>query len=178
MGAVDPLGASLYFAATAQAQNRAAEEARKNEKSGGAKKTKSFARLLKKNEELLDLRDAGLPPEIAGKSVDDALVFLKDRITMAGDDLVARMTNDAFAKYREAVQQFAKFVVKNSFALEKRERLRSRADSGRKKPFAQIEVINAKLNDLASQILRNQMDRLELLKKTEEIQGLVVDIIS
>lgn len=178
MSSIDQINTSLYFSAVSSAADESAKKTKKKEKTAGGAKTNIFASALKKNEEFNELIAAGLPPEIAEMTMEDAVVFLKDRVTMAGDRLVEKMTGEAFAEYRQAVSQLMKYVVKYSFELEQHKRLPDRNTRREKAPFVNIEVINGKLEQLASEILANQADRLKLLKKVEEIQGLIVDMFA
>src|SRR5574344_59528 len=100
MTGVDPLNTSLYFSAAAGAAQQAAEEIKKKEKAQETKRL-SFAAVLKRNTEAEELAEAGFPPEIADMSVEDAAVFLKDRMDSAGDKLSGQMTTEAFAEYRK-----------------------------------------------------------------------------
>ena len=176
MNTVDPLNQSLYFTAVSSAAGEAAREAKKKEKSGAQQKAGIFSAMLKKNEEANELASAGLPAEIAGMSVEDAVVFLKDRVTTAGDKLVDSMSEDAFAEYRRAVSALMKYVVKYSFELEEF-RMPNRRTK-KEKVVVQLRIVDEKLNDLASEILANQIDKLLILKRVEEIQGLLVDVLA
>jgi uncharacterized protein YaaR (DUF327 family) len=176
MSSIDQINTSLYFSAVSSAAGEAAKKAKKKEKTQGKTGTGIFSAALKKNEEFHDLAAAGLPLEIAEMTTEDAVVFLKDRVTMAGDRLTEKMTGEAFAEYRQAVSQLMKYVVKYSFELEQHKRLPDRTTHREKAPFVNIEVINSKLDRLASEILANQADKLKLLKRVEEIQGLIVDM--
>jgi len=176
MNTVDPLNQSLYFTAVSSAAGEAAREAKKKEKSGARQKAGIFSAMLKKNEEANELASAGLPVEIAGMSAEDAVVFLKDRVTTAGDKLVDSMSEDAFAEYRRAVSALMKYVVKYSFELEEF-RMPNRRTK-KEKVVVQLRIVDEKLNDLASEILANQIDKLLILKRVEEIQGLLVDVLA
>jgi len=98
MNTVDPLGQALYFTALSSASGEAAKEAKKGKKADTRQTAGIFSAMLKKNEEANELASAGLPSEIAGMSVEDAVVFLKDRVTTAGDKLIDSMTEDAFVE--------------------------------------------------------------------------------
>ncbi|MBQ9495606.1 MAG: DUF327 family protein [Treponema sp.] len=175
MNTIEHINSSLYFSAVASA---ASESAKKKEKQRTSSKISAFKASLIKNGEINELASNGLPPEIAGMSVDEAIVFLKDRVTMAGDTLVDSQSAAAFAAYRNAVGQFIKYVVKFGFEKETHERLMDTRTFRKKAPFVQIHVVDNKLNELASAILANQIDKLALLKKVEEIQGLIVDLVA
>ncbi|EFW36718.1 hypothetical protein HMPREF9554_02834 [Treponema phagedenis F0421] len=45
-------------------------------------------------------------------------------------------------------------------------------------PFTKIKVINEKLDSFIAELLTNQADQLRILQKTEEIYGLLIDLIS
>ena len=176
MNTVDPLGQALYFTAVSPAAGKAAKEAKKK-KAGAQQRAGIFSAMLKKNEEANELASAGLPSEIAGMSVEDAVVFLKDRVTTAGDKLIDSMTEDAFAEYRRAVSQFMKYVVKYSFEIEQLAGRRNRR-TNKERIFVQVRIIDEKLNNLAAEILANQADKFLLLKRVEEIRGLLVDVLA
>lgn len=178
MSSIDQISSSLYFSAVSSAAGESAKQTKRKEKSVRSAKTGAFTAVLKKSEEMDELASAGLPPDIAGLSMEDAVVFLKDRVTMAGDELTEKMSGESFAKYRTAVSQLMKYVVKHSFELEQHKRIPDRRTHREKAPFVQIEVINGKLDQLASEILANQADKLKLLKRVEEIQGLIVDMFA
>ena len=177
MNTVDPLGQALYFTALSSASGEAAKEAKKGKKAGTPQTAGIFSAMLKKNEEANELASAGLPGEIAGMSVEEAVVFLKDRVTTAGDKLVDSMSENAFAEYRRAVSQLMKYVVKYGFDLEELKGRRNRR-TNKERIFVQVRIIDEKLNDLASEILANQADTLSLLKRVEEIRGLLVDVLA
>jgi uncharacterized protein len=178
MSSIDQINSSLYFSAVSSAAGESAKQTKRKEKSAQSNKAGAFTAVLKKSEELNELTSAGLPPEIAGLSMEDAVVFLKDRVTMAGDELTEKMSGEAFARYRTAVSQLMKYVVKHCFELEQHKRIPDRRTHREKAPFVQIEVINGKLDQLASEILANQADKLKLLKRVEEIQGMIVDMFA
>ena len=169
MNTVDPLGQALYFTAVSSAAGEAAKEAKKK-KAGAQQSAGIFSAMLKKNEEANELASAGLPSEIAGMSV-------KDRVTTAGDKLIDSMTEDAFAEYRRAVSQFMKYVVKYSFEIEELSGRRNRR-TNKERIFVQVRIIDEKLNNLAAEILANQADKFLLLKRVEEIRGLLVDVLA
>lgn len=112
---------------------------------------------------------------IEGKPLEEALAILKDNITMAGDVLVEKMTDKSFNDYRTAVKQLTNFVVKRGFDISKKQAARGR--KSRRTIYTQVEVIDKKLNELASQIFMNQHDKFAILAKTEEIAGLIVDML-
>jgi uncharacterized protein YaaR (DUF327 family) len=177
MNPVDPLNQSLYFSAAAAAAQQTAAETRKKEKAQGGGRV-SFNAVLKKSAEKSELVSEGFPPEIAGLSVEEATIFLKDAVDMAGDELAEKASAEAFASYRTAVSQFMRYVVKNSFEIHKFKRPGYNKKGKPRDPAIQIETINRKLESLASDLLYNHADKLRLLARVDEINGLLVDLLA
>lgn len=173
MNSVDTTNSLYFAAASSAAQNQAARETQKqkNEKIGN-----KFSSLIKDKQEQNNLVSMGLPPEIAGMTIDDAVTFLKDELDMAGDNLGVNATPQAFDRYKKAVGQFIKFLEKNNYSVEVHNRPKRR---GRQmKPVMEIAVIDQKLDQLARDILYNHSDKLKLLAKVHEINGLVIDLLA
>ena len=168
---------SLYFAATQSASQQLAQQAKKT--SGAQKKEKSlFASNLSRQRETAQLISEGLPAELVDLSQEEAIVFLKDAMDMAGDELKSRQSLEAMEKYRKKVSQFMKYIVKinyNFITTREQKKLRS----GRViKPKYQIQIIDQKLNQLASEMLILHGANLNLLAKVEEINGLIIDLMA
>ena len=171
---------SLYFAATQAASQQIAQQAKKTEK----KEKSAFAASLSHHQERAQLMSEGLPVELAGMSQEEAIVFLKDEMDLASDELKARQSLEAMEKYRKKVGQFMKFVVKNNFAINKdklteKMKLRISRKTGRPvDPKVQIQIIDQKLNQLANEMLILHGANLNLLAKVEEINGLIIDLMA
>lgn len=167
---------SLYFAAAVSAtQNQAANELKKKEKQ--EKIGSKFTSLLKDKQEEQYLVSQGLPPEILGMSTDDAVTFLQDELAAAGDDLGLNATPQAFDRYKKAVGQFIKFLEKNNYTVEIHKRPQRRRGKV-VKPAIQVVAINEELDKLAYGLWYNQLDKLKLLEKVHQINGLVIDLLA
>ena len=88
---------SLYFAATQAASQQLAQQAKKTEK----KQKSSFASSLSAHQAKAQLLSEGLPVELAGMSDEEAVVFLKDQMDLAGDELKRHQSLEAMEKYRK-----------------------------------------------------------------------------
>ncbi len=175
-GSVDsssPFFASIAGQAALRATGGKAEDARKKDRAG----VRSFSRLVSgeidRSEETGTLavpeRLVGLPPE-------KILETLLDEVNSAGDRLKERQTPDAIIAYKDSVRSFVRYVVEQAFEVsEKTSSVRIRA---RTKKFTQVRIIDEKLEQLAAGILSNQKDHLALLGRIEEINGLLVDLLS
>ena len=84
MAEIDSLGNSFYYAgvqnSSSQLKNQKADKSQKTTKS-------RFSELIKgeKSEEAIE--SSGLPAEIKTMSLDEAVIFLRDRVDLAGNDL-------------------------------------------------------------------------------------------
>lgn len=169
---------SLYFAAAQSASQQAAKQAKKSQKSPFLSRL-SFSETLQKSKEEAQLSAEGLPIEIAGMDIESAIVYLKDEADMASDKLKESQIPENIENYRKKIGQFLKFVERNNFeVIEIRRFGRNRRTGQRATPFHQIQVINQKLNNLASDMLFNHSKNLNLLARLEEINGLIVDLIA
>ena len=88
--------------------------------------------MLHKAEEI-PVTDPDLPMEIATMEFDDAVAFLMDGVTMAGEELKNSPLPEAYSKYKRKITQFLHFVVENSYDIETQTGIRSPRLKNRKK---------------------------------------------
>jgi uncharacterized protein YaaR (DUF327 family) len=140
---------------------------KKNQKAGGAAKP-AFSSLLKKND--------GSVPALGTDdlSVEDAgLTALLDDVYSAGDALKNRPFPDEIQEYKRAVGRFVKFVVNNTFDIKnEKTRIRNKEIS-----YTSVTVIDQKLEKLASEVMASQGEKLDILARVHEINGLLVDLL-
>jgi len=123
--------------------------------------------------------EAGLPEELAAvefepiENLDEAQRRL-DRIHELGDELMKKRTFTALRAYKHAVQSFLKSVVEYSISVEEHT---SGSNILNRKRFAVIKVVDEKLQRLAIGLVQTQGAQLDLLRKVEEINGLLVDLL-
>ncbi|MCK5673805.1 MAG: DUF327 family protein [Spirochaetales bacterium] len=101
---------------------------------------------------------------------------LLDDIHEAGENLKEVPTFQNVKFYKGAVSKFLKFIVKNSLETE------TTAGSNfnplkKQKKYTIIRVVDEKLERLAAGVLQNQSDKLLILEKIEEINGLIVNLL-
>jgi uncharacterized protein len=121
--------------------------------------------------------------EGAGADTDDldhgrrhpALQELLDDVFAAGDRLKKTQTLDAIKEYRQKVKAFVQYAVDHSIAVEE-------TTSGlgilNRKRFTLVRVIDEKLESLAVSVLAAQKDQIGMLAQIDEINGLLVDLMS
>lgn len=101
---------------------------------------------------------------------------LLDDIHEAGENLKEVPTLQNVKLYKGSVSKFLKFIVKNSLETE------TTAGSNfnplkKQKKYTIIRVVDEKLERLAAGVLQNQSDKLSILEKIEEINGLIVNLL-
>lgn len=166
-----PFFSSIAGQAALQGGGRA-HEGKKKEKQG----IRPFDRLVK--DELAETeRDepAFIPPHLAGLPPEKILEALMDDVHSSGDTLKERQTPETIIAYKNAVKSFVRYVVDRAYTV-------SETTSGgnilKRKKFFQVQVIDEKLEQMAAGILSGQRNQLSLLGKIEEINGLLVDLMS
>lgn len=176
--AVNSVNSSLYFSATSNAVSEVAKETNKKKRLEQNHRKFSFADALRKNLTEEEYLAAGFPPEIIGMEIEEAAIFLKDRMDEAADRLANDFTREGFTNYRLAVNQFVKYIVKNNFTVEKQNRFGVNKRTGKKRdPLLQIQIINQKLDMLAMDMRSIHLDKLKLLARVNEIQGMIIDLL-
>lgn len=171
--------AAMHLAGSMAAAGTQAAKAQKEDAARRARGEKgSFMGAIERAREEISLQQGGFPKEIAGLDTEEAAVYLKDRADMAADVLKEHQTPKEFEEYRKCVSQFLRYIVKNNFAVHRRDR-RGYTKRGRElTPQYKITIINEKLDEMAKWILSSHKDTLGLLARVEEIRGLIIDIMA
>jgi uncharacterized protein len=125
----------------------------------------------------------GEASESAGATMDDlpdaearrGLDELLDGVFSSGDQLKKSPTLEAIKDYRQKVKAFVKFAVDRSIGVEE---TTSGANIMKRKRFTLVKVIDEKLEALAASVLAAQRDQLAILAQIDEINGLLVDLVS
>ena len=190
MNTVDSLNSSMYFSAVANVAS-ATKEAKASEKGRVEKKKSVFSSMVQKSVEIDELISAGLPPEIAGLSTEDAFVFLMDAVDIAGDALSESGTAENLTNFRKSVSHFLKFLERNNYETPKMKRhgrefvhrgpFRSPYFAEHKErpdPWVQVRIVNEELDKLSREFLEGHADKIQMLAKVNEIKGLLVDFFA
>ena len=196
MAEIDSLGANYYYSGVQNASNEAIKRnTKKEEVRKTASKKLDFGKLLKGQEvEEPQFVAAGLPPEVASMSIDEAAVYLADAVGNAGNDFSGEQTQENLEKFKTAVSNFIRFVVVNNYEVNIRQKKTRPGKAGqpsrlfvfsdytvptqKKNPRYSIEIINKKLDALARETLSNQASNLKILAQVDKIKGLIVDLMS
>lgn len=185
MSDINSLNASSYYAGVQSAGFSVTKDQKKQNVNNTSKA--KFGDLLKYNEASEKLQSAGLPPEIQSMSVEEAAVYLKDFVDIAGDKVKQNPTLENLQEFKSSVQKFVNFVILNNYDVHIKRRpgtsaplqYFSRYNTNRrpKDPRINVELINKELDSLTRSMLYNQKDNLKLLAQIDQIKGLIVDLM-
>lgn len=101
---------------------------------------------------------------------------LLDDIHETGESLKEFPSLQNVKIYKGAVSKFLRYIVKNSLETE------TAAGSNfnplkKQKKYTLIRIVDDKLERLAAGVLQNQADKLDILEKIEEINGLIINLL-
>jgi len=114
---------------------------------------------------LSKLDDEGLTTRLSG---------LIENITEHGKRLAEHMDLRDMKKYRSLISDFINEVVTHSHEFSQENYLDRR---GRHRVYGIVRLVNKNLDDLAQELISEEKDHLKILEKTDEIRGLLLDIV-
>jgi uncharacterized protein YaaR (DUF327 family) len=176
MPEIDSLNAAYFLAG----QSEQARELAKQRKNASAKPAKGLFSSLLENKQS-ESQGLEIPPEFAKLPLEEAIVQLKDALDLAGDMLKESPSAERFVAYKKTVKNFVSYVINKNYAVEKNTlAVRSREHgvlSKKEKQLVLVKTIDEKLDRLAQEVLAVHADKLNLLAKIEEINGIVIDLL-
>jgi uncharacterized protein YaaR (DUF327 family) len=104
-----------------------------------------------------------------------SLEKLLDEVHESGDELLAAQTLQNIKRYRNSVKSFLEQVLQRMVSLEQKA---SELNVLKRKRFTQIRVVDGKLERLVAELLASQHRQLDILGRLNEINGLLVDLMS
>jgi len=142
-------------------------------KAGKKEKTqrREFSRLVDSASDETELSTDDFGEADRRRSIEELL----DAVFSAGDHLKKNGTLEAIKAYRHQVRAFVKFAVAHSIAVEE---TTSGTNVLKRKRFTLVKVIDEKLEALAVSVLAAQRDQLAMLAQIDEINGMLVNLVS
>jgi uncharacterized protein YaaR (DUF327 family) len=104
-----------------------------------------------------------------------SLEAMLDEVHSSGDELLAAQTLQNVKRYRDSVRTFLDHVLKRMVDVQSGS---SSALVLKRKRFTQVRVVDAKLERLVAELLASQRRQLDILGRVNEINGLLVDMMS
>ncbi|MHB1313917.1 MAG: YaaR family protein [Christensenellales bacterium] len=103
-------------------------------------------------------------------------LYIKDvmaKITRQGELVSQKADLGEFQKYRELITKLLNETVSNSYEFCKMNKF---DDHGRHKTFTLIKKVNQKLDEMASALLKEQSNNLQMMNMVDDIRGMLVDL--
>ena len=114
-----------------------------------------------------------LASHIEEAQLQEKLNGLMTDITRQGEKLAEHMDIRDMKKYRDLVKDFLNEVVNRSHKFSRENFLDRR---GRHRVYGIVKLVDKNLDDLASELVKDEKDHLSILSKVGEIRGLLLDI--
>ena len=148
---------------------------RKKKDSEKSKTTKgSFSSAVEKATRDSRLTPVSLGP-LPGLDGTESIERLLDDVHQAGEELIKDPVFGPVSEYKKAVRKFLRYILENSLEVEETAGLRNSKTMQQKK-YLIVRVIDEKLESLASHVIKNQAEQLEILRRINEIYGMLVDL--
>ena len=103
------------------------------------------------------------------------LQLMMEEITMQGDKLAKHRNIKDMRRYRGLVKDFLNEIVNRSHSFSRENFLDRR---GRHRVYGIVRLVDAKLDELAQELVKDEKDNLSILNKIGEIRGLLLDIFT
>ena len=103
----------------------------------------------------------------------DSLKQMIERITQQGNKLSEHMDIRDMKVYRAMISEFMNEIVSNSHKFSRENFLDRR---GRHRVYGVVRLVNEKVDALATELLKVEKDKIDILDRIGEIQGLLLDL--
>ena len=97
-----------------------------------------------------------------------------ESITVQGEKIAKHMDISDMRKYRESIKEFMNEITTNSHKFSRENFLDRR---GRHRVYGIIKSVDENLDELASELLKDEKNHLNILGKVDEIRGLLLDMV-
>lgn len=110
---------------------------------------------------------------IEEKELQSKLRTMMQEITEQGEKISKHMDIRDMKRYRELVKGFMNEVVNRSHEFSRENFLDRR---GRHRVYGIVKLVDKNLDELASELIKEEKDNIAILDRVNEIQGLLLDI--
>ena len=116
-----------------------------------------------------------LMSSIEEAGLQERLSAMMEEITMQGKKLGKHMDVRDMKHYRRLIKDFMNEIVNRPHKFSRENFLDRR---GRHRVYGMIKRVDAVLDELAGELIKEEKDSLTILSKVDEIRGLLLDIIT
>lgn len=114
-----------------------------------------------------------LASQIEEADLQQKLNSLMNDITSQGEKIAEHMDIKDMKRYRELVKDFMNEVVNRSHKFSRENFLDRR---GRHRVYGIVKLVDKNLDELATELMKDEKDHLSILGRIDEIRGLLLDI--
>ncbi|NLW39589.1 MAG: YaaR family protein [Tissierellia bacterium] len=113
--------------------------------------------------------------EIEQEQIREQLKVLYDKIELQSDKLRDKLFIEDLMEYKKLVREFLDVTVNNSHIFYQENSLDRR---GRHRIYSLVKKVDNELDELTRDFLNIEENRLRILKRLEDIRGLLLDILT
>lgn len=103
------------------------------------------------------------------------LNLMMEDIVAQGEKIKKKMDIRDMRRYRQLIKEFMNEIVNRSHKFSRENFLDRR---GRHRVYGIIKLIDTNLDELASELIKDEKDSIYILNKIDEIRGLILDIFT
>lgn len=112
--------------------------------------------------------------KIKSEKVKEELQQIFDKITVQSDKIGEKIYLNDLIEYKKLVREFLDVAVKNSHQF-MNENFLDRC--GRHRVYSTVKKVDRELDGITTDFINNQLDHVGLLKKMDDIKGILLDIM-
>ncbi len=110
---------------------------------------------------------------IKSDQVREHLEKLFDEINIQSDKISERLHISEVVRYKSLVKEFLDVAVKNSHQFSKQNFLDKR---GRHRVYSIVKSVDRELENITQEFLNKEVDRLAVVRKLDDIRGMLLDV--
>lgn len=115
-----------------------------------------------------------LMSNIEESELQEKLANLMSEITAEGEIIAKRKNIKDMRRYRGLVKDFMNEILNRSHQFSRQNFLDKK---GRHRVYGIIKLVDQNLDDLATELLKEESDNISILAKIGEIRGLLIDLL-
>ncbi len=112
---------------------------------------------------------------IQQEKIRETLQVIYDKIECKRENLQDRLFIEDLIEYKNLVKNFLDVTVNNSHVFYKENSLDRR---GRHKVYSLVKQVDKELDDLTKDFINIEKNRIRILKRLDDIKGLLLDILT
>ncbi|MCF6463109.1 YaaR family protein [Clostridium sp. Cult1] len=113
--------------------------------------------------------------EVEQEHIRDQLKILYDKIEVQSEKLRDKLFIEDLVQYKKLVKEFLDVTVNNSHVFYKENSLDRR---GRHRVYSLVKKVDNELDELTKDFLSIENNRIKILRRLDDIRGLLLDILT